>query len=101
MGPGRHPCCRPELRSVPSAARRRGPRWLTRRIGAKLAMSVRAGRRQPPFAGAPMSEEERQETTDALTVLRRGAPEGVDRLLPLVYAELRRIAHRQLAAEAP
>ena len=48
-----------------------------------------------------MSEEERQETTDALAVLRRGAPEAVDRLLPLVYAELRRIAHRQLAAEAP
>jgi RNA polymerase sigma-70 factor, ECF subfamily len=46
-----------------------------------------------------MSEEERQETTDALAVLRRGAPEAVDRLLPLVYAELRRIAARHLRGE--
>ena len=42
---------------------------------------------------------ERQEITDALAVLRRGAPEALDELLPLVYSELRRIAHRQLAAE--
>jgi RNA polymerase sigma factor (TIGR02999 family) len=42
---------------------------------------------------------EQQEITDALAVLRRGAPEALDHLLPLVYSELRRIAHRQLAAE--
>jgi RNA polymerase sigma factor (TIGR02999 family) len=42
---------------------------------------------------------EQQEITDALAVLRRGAPEALDQLLPLVYSELRRIAHRQLAAE--
>lgn len=42
---------------------------------------------------------EQQEITDALVVLRRGAPEALDQVLPLVYSELRRIAHRQLAAE--
>jgi RNA polymerase sigma factor (TIGR02999 family) len=42
---------------------------------------------------------EQQEITDALAVLRRGAPEALDQLLPAVYSELRRIAHRQLAAE--
>ena len=39
------------------------------------------------------------EITEALAVLRRGAPDAMDRLLPLVYGELRRVAHRQLAAE--
>ena len=33
-------------------------------------------------------------------MLREGAPPGTDQLLPLVYVELRRIAHRQLAGEA-
>jgi RNA polymerase sigma factor (TIGR02999 family) len=47
-----------------------------------------------------MSEPEQQEITAALSMLRRGAPEALEGLLPLVYAELRRIAHRQLAAEA-
>ncbi len=36
--------------------------------------------------------------TDVLTELRTGSRESLDRLLPLVYEELRRIAHRQLAA---
>jgi RNA polymerase sigma factor (TIGR02999 family) len=45
-----------------------------------------------------------RETTDeeiaaALAMLGRGAPDGMERLVPLVYAELRRVAHRQLAAE--
>ena len=47
-----------------------------------------------------MSEPEQQEITAALSMLRRGAPEALEGLLPLVYTELRRIAHRQLAAEA-
>jgi RNA polymerase sigma factor (TIGR02999 family) len=47
-----------------------------------------------------MSEPEQQEITAALSMLRRGAPEALEGLLPLVYNELRRIAHRQLAAEA-
>ena len=46
------------------------------------------------------TDEQQQEITEALAVLRRGAPEAMDQLLPLVYADLRRIAHRQLAAEA-
>lgn len=35
--------------------------------------------------------------TDVLTELRLGRREAVDRLVPLVYEELRSIAHRQLA----
>jgi len=35
----------------------------------------------------------------ALALLRRGAPDGMERLIPAVYEELRRVAHRQLAGE--
>lgn len=35
--------------------------------------------------------------TDILGELRSGASESLDRLVPIVYAELRAIAHRQLA----
>jgi len=45
------------------------------------------------------NEAAEQETVAALAMLRRGAPDGMDRLIPLVYAELRRVAHRQLAVE--
>ena len=45
-------------------------------------------------------EQTRQEIAGALAVLNRAAPEAMHGLLPLVYADLRRIAHRQLAAEA-
>ena len=38
--------------------------------------------------------------TDALGALRAGAPDAMDRLVPLVYGELTRIAHRQLGLEA-
>ena len=37
--------------------------------------------------------------TEALCALRNGAPDAMDRLAPLVYEQLRRIAHRQLRAE--
>ncbi|MGH7551916.1 MAG: ECF-type sigma factor, partial [Longimicrobiales bacterium] len=40
------------------------------------------------------------EITEALAALSRGAPEAMDRLMPLVYRELKHIAHRQLRAEA-
>jgi RNA polymerase sigma factor (TIGR02999 family) len=40
-----------------------------------------------------------EEMLAALNLLRRGTPDGMERLVPLVYAELRRMAHRQLAAE--
>lgn len=43
----------------------------------------------------------RQGITDALVALRGGASGALDRLVPLVYGELQRIAHRQLAAERP
>jgi RNA polymerase sigma-70 factor (ECF subfamily) len=47
-----------------------------------------------------MREPEQQEIDAAVSMLQRGAPEAWERLLPLVYSELRHIAHRQLAAEA-
>jgi RNA polymerase sigma factor (TIGR02999 family) len=46
-----------------------------------------------------MPDEEEQEITEALVALRKGAPEAMDRLLPIVYGELRRMAHRQLGGE--
>lgn len=45
------------------------------------------------------ADEVEEEIAAALGVLRRGAPEGMERLIPLVYAELRRVAHRLLGAE--
>ncbi len=45
------------------------------------------------------SEDEDQEIAAALAALGAGAPDAMDRLVPLVYGELRRMAHRQLAAE--
>ena len=46
-----------------------------------------------------MSDQTEQAIADALTALSRGAPEAMDRLMPLVYGALRRIAHSQLQAE--
>lgn len=52
----------------------------------------------PTRDAVPESAE--AEIAAALELLRRGAPEGMERLIPLVYAELRRLAHRQLAGES-
>ena len=38
--------------------------------------------------------------TAALIALREGAHGAMDRLIPLVYEQLRRVAHRQLSAES-
>ncbi|MEJ7812005.1 MAG: ECF-type sigma factor [Gemmatimonadaceae bacterium] len=56
-----------------------------------MAQQAREAAREAP--------ETDEEIGAALAMLRRGAPEGMARLIPLVYAELRRVAHRQLAAE--
>ncbi len=52
---------------------------------------------EPQYQARPQDEE--QEVAAALAALRNGAADAMDRLLPLVYGELRRIAHRQLGAE--
>ena len=39
--------------------------------------------------------------TEALGELREGVPGALDRLIPLVYQDLSRIAHRQLGLEGP
>jgi RNA polymerase sigma factor (TIGR02999 family) len=41
----------------------------------------------------------RPRITELLRGLRRGEPDAMERLMPLVYDELRRIAHRQLGRE--
>lgn len=45
------------------------------------------------------AEAQGREITEALVALREGAPGAMDRLMPLVYEQLRRIAHRQLGSE--
>ena len=49
---------------------------------------------------AGVLDGQEQEIQAALAALGRGAPEAMDRLMPLVYHELKRVAHRQLAGEA-
>lgn len=39
--------------------------------------------------------------TDALVALRERAPGALERLMPLVYDQLRGVAHRQLSCESP
>src|SRR5688572_30424744 len=47
--------------------------------------------------GPPM--EHADSVTELLTRARDGSSEAMDRLMPLVYDELRAIAHRQLGGE--
>ena len=49
--------------------------------------------------GVEPNPEDTEAITEALYALRNGAPDAMDRLAPLVYEQLRRIAHRQLRAE--
>ena len=55
-------------------------------------------RHSPDFAGMPPDQEPK--ITEVLAALSRGAPEAMEQLMPLVYRELKRIAHRQLEAES-
>lgn len=43
---------------------------------------------------------EQQEVAAALALLRQDSAAGMERLIPLVYDELRHVAHRQLAQES-
>lgn len=54
--------------------------------------------RDPPHP-TEMPDQQQTEITEALAALSRGAPEAMDRLMPMVYHDLKRIAHRQLGAE--
>jgi RNA polymerase sigma factor (TIGR02999 family) len=49
--------------------------------------------------GVEPSPEDPEAITEALCALRNGAPDAMDRLVPLVYERLRRIAHLQLRSE--
>jgi RNA polymerase sigma-70 factor, ECF subfamily len=52
---------------------------------------------QPEPAGAV----DTRQVTDLLLQMRHGDATAMDRLIPLVYEELRRMAHRQLRLERP
>lgn len=52
---------------------------------------------EPQLPSRAVADE--REIAEALAAIGRGAPEAMQRLIPEVYGELRRIAHRQLAAE--
>lgn len=57
----------------------------------------------PKMPNGPIRIEvdgETRSVTEALVALRNRAPGAMDRLMPLVYEQLRRIAHRQLGSEA-
>ena len=47
------------------------------------------------------TDSPRQSITDLLIQVRQGSPDAMNQLFPLVYGELRRIAHRQLLGERP
>ncbi len=47
-----------------------------------------------------MTPDREPEIDAALAALSFGAPEAMEQLMPLVYRELKRIAHRQLEAES-
>jgi RNA polymerase sigma factor (TIGR02999 family) len=55
--------------------------------------------KRPEPDGRPPEGEQRREITDALLAWRGGVPDALERLMPLVYDQLRRIARRQLEAE--
>jgi RNA polymerase sigma factor (TIGR02999 family) len=59
------------------------------RTGLQMAAYEQAADRNP------------QSITDLLLQIRDGSPQAMDRLFPLVYEALRRIARRQLRAERP
>lgn len=53
-----------------------------------------------PGRGGTPSPSQQEGITEVLGELRQGAPDAMERLVPLVYADLLRIAHRQLGLEA-
>ena len=52
-----------------------------------------------PFGVGDLGGQGDQEITEALVALRDRDPGAMDRLIPLVYDQLRQVAHRQLGAE--
>jgi len=50
---------------------------------------------------APAMTADTRQVTDLLLEIRGGDPQAMDRLFPLVYEELRRMAHAQLRHERP
>jgi RNA polymerase sigma factor (TIGR02999 family) len=52
-------------------------------------------------ASEQAADHDRQSITDLLLQVRQGNPDAMNRLFPLVYGELHRIAHRQILSERP
>jgi RNA polymerase sigma factor (TIGR02999 family) len=81
------------------------PQGQTREMYGKDAMRGDATRGPPHDARVardppPAPDTHERAILEALDALRRGAPEAMTHLVPLVYEELKGIAHRQLRAEA-
>ena len=81
--------CFPDFRDSPLSSRR--SLRATRPPNVPLAPGETVDDLQQPGDG---------QITEALTALREGSPDAMDRLMPLVYDHLRRIAQRQLGGEA-
>src|SRR4029079_1105638 len=86
---GRWRWCRARSPPPTQGAPRRGhaPAWRPRR-----ASRIIAGRR-----GGHLEHDPANDITALLAALRRGERAAMDELMPLVYDELRRRAHRQLS----
>jgi RNA polymerase sigma factor (TIGR02999 family) len=88
----------PRLRTVAQCDGRRAVRVQTRQPGENADIARRRmERRMPLDAGSPGADA--RHVTGLLAAARDGAPGAMERLMPLVYDELRRVAHRQLGAE--
>lgn len=75
--------------------------WIPMRLQSSGA-DERGNKSDPADGGSlhTSSPPAEREINAALEAIRRSAPAEIDHIIPEVYAELRRIAHRQLASEA-
>jgi RNA polymerase sigma factor (TIGR02999 family) len=72
---------------------------LLARLGRSHANAYRRLIAVPIFRPMPVPDHDPGPVTDLLLQLRSGDAAALDRLFPLVYEDLRRVAHRQLSGE--
>lgn len=68
---------------------------------ASLGVECRRADGPEPPAGGSLASSRPRDLTELLVAWRGGESSALDRLVPLVYAELRRVAHRHLRGERP
>jgi hypothetical protein len=85
-----------------------GDRWILLRGNRREAFPYQSTRRNRPEdakgkcqrrMSVDSGPEDPGAITEALIAFRNGAPDAMDRLTPLVYEQLKRIARRHLRAE--